>query len=147
VTATIAGAGLRAVYGQARETVPAGELQNPYHLGGRMMQDHGPGPICDTQLYMARGGRHDLGVHVDHQLQMAEPPSSTWRPGPEVSDPTCMFRRNRHLSLGAAIYSWWSHHFGPPLRQATGVLWKKRSRLRSLRAETEPPRSARKPLI
>src|SRR6266487_2067884 len=45
---------------------------------------------CDTQLYMAEGSRDDLGVYANHQLQMAEPPSSTWRPGPESTiRPAC----------------------------------------------------------
>jgi GNAT superfamily N-acetyltransferase len=30
---------------------------------------------CDTQLYMADDGRHDLGVCANHQLQMANPPT------------------------------------------------------------------------
>src|SRR5260370_569847 len=42
---------------------------------------------------MADGGRHDRDVCADHQLQMAEPPSFTWRAGPEsVVRPACFDR-------------------------------------------------------
>jgi hypothetical protein len=42
---------------------------------------------------MAGDGRHDLGVRVYHQLQMAEPPSSTWRLSPDPAiRPACFDR-------------------------------------------------------
>jgi hypothetical protein len=42
---------------------------------------------------MAGDGRHDLDVRVNHQLQMAEPPSSTWRLSPDPAiRPACFDR-------------------------------------------------------
>ena len=42
-----------------------------------------PQDECDRQLYMANDDRRDLGIRLNHQLQMAESPSSTWRLGTE----------------------------------------------------------------
>ena len=76
---------------------------------------------------MAEGDRHDLGVHANHQLQMAEPSSCTWRAGPESAirparfDGTATCSWGRHLFLGAANQSWVSQTSWRDLPSLAGV--------------------------
>ena len=55
---------------------------------------------CDRQLYMANDDRRDLGIRLNHQLQMAESPSSTLAAWYRIGDLTCMFRCSRQVHLG-----------------------------------------------